>query len=140
MSAYLPYWRVPATGLWHSGEVADRSVNDILEETWARITTVAVVRGSTFDTKHRAANEVLVTVRDRAAIDRLRVALRAESSDAAIMTPGDPTIALLSERDLLASIQLVDGYVRCPELWEGDARLDDPTAPTDWLASVGDAP
>ncbi len=117
--------------------MADKSVNDILEKTWVRITTVAVVRGSTFDTKHRAGNEILVTVRDRAAIDRLRVALRAESSDAAIMTPGDPTIALLSERDLVASIQLVGGYVRCLELWEGDARLDNPTAITHWLASTG---
>lgn len=126
--------------LWHPEDVADRSVNDMLEETWACITSVEVVRGSTFDSKHRAANEVLVTVRDRVALDRLRAALRAESSDAAIMTPGDPTIALLSERDVVASIQLVGGYIRCPELWEGDARLDDPTAPSDWIASVSAAP
>jgi hypothetical protein len=98
------------------------------------------VRGPIFDAKNRTANDVIVTVRAHNAIDRLLVALSAEPSDASIMSPGDPTIALLSERRMLASIHVVGGYIRCPELWEGDARLTDPARLAQWLDSVRDAP
>ena len=61
-------------------------------------------------------------------------ALAATPGDAALMTPGDPTIVILDGRDVLYVVQLIgETHVRCTTLWDTDARLNQPTAVAAWL-------
>ena len=107
----------------------------LIREAFAAASRVLVVRGSTFDPTHRASQQILADVRDPSMIADLETALMASPTDAALMTPGDPTIVILEDRKALLAIQCVrPDFIRLTALTEGDARLHDPSALARWLA------
>jgi hypothetical protein len=97
-----------------------------------------VVEGSHFDVRHMKANHLLARVADPAALAELRSALRCVPSAQrpALMTPGEPTVALFAaDRQYLAAVTLVgSNRVRSYGLLEGDVLLADPERLIRWLA------
>ena len=115
----------------HAGFVLDA----VISEAFAAATRVLVVRGSTFDPGHRASQEVLADVDDPSLLTELQSALIASPTDAALMTPGDPTIVILHDRTVLLMISCVQpDFIRLSAFSEGDARLSDPAMLQRWLA------
>jgi hypothetical protein len=113
----------------------------------ARLTTLLdqaelalVVKGSHFDARRRKASHVLARAGDRSALAELRSALRCvpRTQRLALMTPGEPTIALFgADRQYLAAITVVgSGHVRSHGLLEGDALLAEPERLIRWLAVI----
>lgn len=102
---------------------------------------VVVVAGHEFDPDHRKRNEVLADVREPD-LDSLVAALTlGDGERMAWMRLGDPSLAFLRGRSLVAVVQcLLPGYVRCDEIWQGDAPLQDSRALERWLADVGARP
>jgi hypothetical protein len=98
---------------------------------------VQVVAGSSFDPRHRRANTVLADIRDPRLLTSLAEALVAgPEGDVSMMTVGDPSIAFLRGRELIAVVQCLPGYVRCNAIWPSDARLANAAALEHWLATV----
>jgi hypothetical protein len=106
-----------------------------LSDLIGRTNRVVVVRGDRYDVRQRPRNDALADVRGEDAVADLVAALAAESSDAAIMTPGTPTIAFLRDREALMTATLVGAaFIRCPARWEHDARIIDPQRLVAWFA------
>lgn len=80
--------------------------------------------------------------RDPVLLTRLETALlMASPSDAALMTPGDPTIVILDDRKVLLTIQcLQPDFIRLTALPDGDARLHDPEVLRRWRAQQQPSP
>jgi hypothetical protein len=106
----------------------------LLEETESAL----VVEGSVFDARRRKANRVLARVADPAALAELRSAFRtaAGAQRPALMTPGEPTVALFAGgRQYLAAVTVVgSNRVRSHGLLEGDVLLAEPERLIRWLA------
>jgi len=115
--------------------MVDRDEFATLSAAVIRADEVVVVRGNGFDVAHRSANEILGRSAGRGSVDDLLDALMllpGERMD--WMTLGSPTLAFLGQRRLLAAVQcLLPDYVRCPELWEGDAPLRSPETLRSWF-------
>ena len=95
---------------------------------------VLVVAGSEYNGSDRSANVVLADVSDERMIASLGVALAAQPTDAALMTPGDPTIVILNGSEVLHIVHVVGAtFVRCATIWSGDAQLVQPDALGDWM-------
>ena len=112
----------------------------LLEETESAL----VVEGSHFDARHRKANHVLARVTDPAALAELRSALRCVpgAQRPALMTPGEPTVALFAAgRQYLAAVTDVgSSRVRSHGLLGGDVLLAEPERFIRWLAlTTGDS-
>jgi hypothetical protein len=99
---------------------------------------VLVVDGSSFDPQKRRNHEVIADASSPDLIAALlSVLTAAETTDAAIMTPGDLSLVFLRDRAVLGVVVCIERrWIRCRELWDGDARLLDETALTGWIASV----
>ena len=97
-----------------------------------------VVEGSHFDARRRKANRVLARASDPGILAELRSALRCVpgSPRRALMTPGEPTVALFAVgRRYLAAVTLVGSdHVRSHGLLEGDVLLAEPERLGHWLA------
>ena len=106
----------------------------LLEETESAL----VVGGSHFDARHRKANHVHARAADPAAVAELRSALRCVpgAQRTALMTPGEPTVALFAagRRYLIAVTVVGSNRVRSDGLLEGDAPLAEPERLIRWLA------
>ena len=97
-----------------------------------------VVEGSSFDARRRKANRVLGRADDAVALSELRAALRCVfgAERRALMTPGEPSIALFAAgRDYLAAVTVVGpDRIRSDGLLDGDVALADPERLARWLA------
>ena len=112
-----------------------------------RATSLDVTGGyEDFNPKKRKSNSVLARTEDSGLIDRAISGLAFATGERMDwMTPGAPTLVFLEGRTVLAAVRLLlPGYIRCAELWEGDAPLVDGDAigdllvgfGTDWLMSL----
>jgi hypothetical protein len=97
-----------------------------------------VVEGSSFDARRRKANRVLGRADEAAALLELRAALRCVSGAerTALMTPGEPSIALFAAgRDYLTAVTVIGpGRIRSYGLLDGDVLLAEPERLARWLA------
>lgn len=102
---------------------------------------VVVVAGSSYDASNRKVNVVIGEVAGRAAVEGLLEALTTGPGERMDwMTVGNPTVAFLKGRSLLAAVQcLPPDYLRCPELWGGDAPLRHPSTLERWLNLYSEA-
>ena len=106
----------------------------LISDAFASASRVLIVRGSTYDPKHRASQQIVADVREPTMLIDLAAALTASPTDFALMTPGDPTLVILDDRNVLLTIQCVQpGFIRLAAITEGDCRLDDPSALGRWL-------
>jgi hypothetical protein len=91
--------------------------------------TRLVVAGgySAFDPVKRSRNEVLAETESASTIEAIVEALGFQDEGRMDwMTPGQPTLVFIRDREVLASVRcLLPGYVRCEEVWEGDVELLD---------------
>lgn len=80
-----------------------------------------------FNPKKRKSNHVLARTGDRELIKNAISGLAfGDGPRFDWMTPGAPTLVFLEGRTVLAAVRcLQPGYIRCAELWEGDAPLED---------------
>lgn len=104
--------------------------------TLAEARVVLVVAGSSFDPTRRRRHRVLARVDLGPAIDELRAALTLGPlrDGVAMMTPGDPTLALYAEdRELIATVHVLSGGWIRSHLLPGDQRVATPDELTNWL-------
>lgn len=100
---------------------------------------VAVVAGSEYDTRRRKNNDVLAEVDAPEEVAAVVAALRVGNLDAqaALMTPGHPTLAFFdASGDYLTHVALLGGWLRW-EGWPSDAPLVDAAALSAWLTAHG---
>ncbi|MEO5679757.1 MAG: hypothetical protein ABIS47_08815 [Acidimicrobiales bacterium] len=110
------------------------SIRDALAGQTSGANRILVVEGPTYDPAHRRLNHVLADVAEPASIDALHDALEGQIGDAAIMTPGRPSLVFLKDRECCAVVTcILPSFVRCPAAWDLDARLADPVRLTTWL-------
>ena len=117
----------------------DRDECELLALAIGNADCVIVAAGPTYDPKHRASNTVLARATDRQSVLDMQHALETGPGPRMDwMTPGDVTIAFLLHRVLLAAVKLLaPDYIRCEELWVGDAPLADPATLQAWFRGHG---
>lgn len=100
---------------------------------------VLVVAGHSYDARHRDDNDVIGQEDDSESIGALTRALDAvDADDAALMTPGGPSVVFLRDRQPLAVVTFLSpNFVRCSQLWTFDRRLRSPESLTRWLTEHG---
>jgi hypothetical protein len=111
----------------------------ILRTMVADADTVVVVDGTAYDPRHRKANVVLARESDRDSIESLILALDAfDGGQMDSITPGGPSLVFLGgRRPLLTVTCLLPDWVRCRDVWPGDAKLGRPALLTSWLTDHG---
>lgn len=101
--------------------------------------SVQVVDGSEFDPRRRKNNQVLATSSDASDVSALVAALRVRElhEQAALMTPGHPTLAFFDGNGrYLTHVISLGEHLRWHE-FPFDAPLADPLALRTWLAAHG---
>lgn len=127
--------------IWDAGHVERHSdESEALAAVANSADRIVVVAGSSYDARNRKANDVIGRAVGPTAVEDLLDALRTGPGERMDwMTMGNPALAFLDGKTLLAVVQcLPPDYIRCPELWGGDAPLRNPQALARWMTLHSD--